>query len=214
MRERVAVYGGQLAAGQSTRPARVPGQCDAADRRLCPMTVRVVVVGDQALVRASSRLLIDATPDLVVVGDAADGAQAIEVATEQRPGVVLMDVRMPRLDGIEATRRIAAQPSSADPKVIILTTFDLDEYVYYAALRAGASGFLLKNSPPEDLQAAIRIVADGQALLAPSITRRPNLRVLWRARQVAQAPRGHTKRWVEVLAGVFEDVGQPSCTIR
>jgi DNA-binding NarL/FixJ family response regulator len=106
-----------------------------------------------------------------VVGDAADGATAVQVVSTTRPDVVLMDVRMPSMDGIEATRRITGSPATADTKVIILTTFDLDEYVY-EALRAGASGFLLKDTPPDDLLAAIRVVAAGDALLAPSITRR------------------------------------------
>jgi len=166
------------------------------------MTVRVVVVDDQTLVRASFRVLIDATPGLVVAGEAADGAQAIEVVCEQRPDVVLMDVRMPRLDGIEATRRIMADPSSSSVKVIMLTTFDLDEYVY-AALRAGASGFLLKDSPPEELQAAIRVVADGQALLAPSITRRLISEFAARpdcARPASQGLEGVTAREREVLS--------------
>jgi DNA-binding NarL/FixJ family response regulator len=134
--------------------------------------VRVVVADDQALLRGTFRLLIDSTPDLITVGEAGDGAQAVELARSQHPDLVLMDVRMPGLlDGIEATRQICAAPQTADVRVLILTTFDLDEYVY-ATLRAGASGFVLKDTPPADLLTAIRLVADGQALLAPSVTRR------------------------------------------
>ena len=135
------------------------------------MTVRVVVADDQELVRSGFAMIVGAQPDLVVVGEAADGAEAVTVARRERADVVLMDVRMPRVDGIEATRRLAG-PDVADPvKVVILTTFDLDEYVY-AALRAGASGFLLKDVRREDLVHAIRVVAAGEALLAPSVTRR------------------------------------------
>jgi DNA-binding NarL/FixJ family response regulator len=135
------------------------------------MSIRVVVADDQALVRAGFRLLVDSASDLEVVGEAVDGAQAVGLARRERPEVVLMDIRMPQLDGLEATRRIAADELLAGVRVLILTTFDLDEYVY-AALRVGASGFLLKDTPPADLLAAIRVVAAGDALLAPGITRR------------------------------------------
>jgi DNA-binding NarL/FixJ family response regulator len=135
------------------------------------MTTRVVVADDQTLVRAGFRLLVDSAPDLEVVGEAADGAEAVELVRRQRPDVVLMDIRMPVLDGLEATRRIGALHETATARILILTTFDLDEYVYQA-LRAGASGFVLKDIPPADLLAAIRIVAAGDALLAPSVTRR------------------------------------------
>jgi DNA-binding NarL/FixJ family response regulator len=134
------------------------------------MTVRVVVADDQALVRGSFRLLIETAPDLVTVGEAQDGVQAVEVVAREQPDVVLMDIRMPNVNGIDATRRIVAAPGSR-AKVLILTTHDLDEYVY-AALRAGASGFLLKDIRPAELLDAIRVVAAGDALLAPSVTRR------------------------------------------
>jgi DNA-binding NarL/FixJ family response regulator len=135
------------------------------------MSIRVVVADDQTLVRAGFRLLVDSASDLEVVGEAVDGAEAVELARRERPAVVLMDIRMPRMDGLEATRRIAADELLAGVRVLILTTFDLDEYVYQA-LRSGASGFLLKDTPPADLLAAIRVVAAGDALLAPGITRR------------------------------------------
>ena len=135
------------------------------------MTISVAVADDQALVRVGFCGIIAATSGLSVVGEAANGAEAVTVARAAKPDVVLMDVRMPVLDGIEATRQITAAPESAGVRVIILTTFDLDEYVF-AALRAGASGFLLKDTLPADLLTAIRVVAAGDALLAPSITRR------------------------------------------
>ena len=135
------------------------------------MTVRVVVADDQELVRSGFSMIIDAQPDLTVVGEAADGDEAVELARTARPDVVLMDVRMPGCDGIEATRRIAGPDVTEPVKVVILTTFDLDEYVY-EALRAGASGFLLKDVRREDLVHAVRVVAGGDALLAPSVTRR------------------------------------------
>jgi len=133
------------------------------------MTTGVVVADDQAIVRAGFRLLIDSEPDLTVIGEAADGAEAVAVVRKTAPDVVLMDIRMPVMDGIAATRLIAAD--GAMPRVLILTTFDLDEYVF-AALRAGASGFMLKDRPPEELLDAIRVIAAGEALLAPNITRR------------------------------------------
>jgi DNA-binding NarL/FixJ family response regulator len=135
------------------------------------MTIRVLVVDDQPLIRAGFHKMVEARPDLEVVGEAADGAEALEQTRRLGPDVVLMDVRMPTMDGLEATRQLAG-PGVANPtRVLILTTFDLDEYVY-EALRAGASGFLLKDAPPEELAAAIRVVAAGEALLAPSVTRR------------------------------------------
>jgi DNA-binding NarL/FixJ family response regulator len=133
--------------------------------------IKVLVVDDQGLVRAGFRMILEAQPDIEVVGEAADGLDAVAAAGRLRPDVVLMDIRMPRLDGLEATRRLAG-PGVADPvRVLMLTTFDLDEYVF-EALRAGASGFLLKDLPREDLVAAVRVVAAGDALLAPQVTRR------------------------------------------
>jgi DNA-binding NarL/FixJ family response regulator len=133
--------------------------------------VRVLVADDQTLVRAGFRVLVDSAADLEVVGEAGNGLEAVELARSARPDVVLMDIRMPVLDGLEATRRIVADELLAGVRVLVLTTFDLDEYVY-EALRAGASGFLLKDTPPADLLAAIRVVAAGDALLAPAVTRR------------------------------------------
>jgi DNA-binding NarL/FixJ family response regulator len=133
--------------------------------------IRVVVADDQALVRGSFRVLIDTTPGMLVVGVAATGAEAVELAIRERPDVVLMDIRMPEMDGIEATRRIREAGPAWPGRVLVLTTFDHDAYIY-EALRAGASGFLVKDAPPRDLLAAIRIVAAGDALLAPSVTRR------------------------------------------
>ena len=133
--------------------------------------IRVLIADDQALLRGSFRLLVDSTPGLTTVGEAGTGVEAVALAVEHRPDVVLMDVRMPEMDGIEATRRICGEPAAAGARVVILTTFDLDEYVY-GALRAGASGFLLKDTPPADLLAGIRVVAAGEGLLAPTVTRR------------------------------------------
>ena len=134
------------------------------------MSLGVLIVDDQALVRAGFRMILEAEEDMEVVGEAADGREAVTEAQRLRPDVVLMDVRMPDVDGIEATRRLLAEDRSA-VKVVMLTTFDMDEYVY-DALRAGASGFLLKDVPPEQLVDGIRAVAKGDALLAPSVTRR------------------------------------------
>jgi DNA-binding NarL/FixJ family response regulator len=131
--------------------------------------IRVLLADDQALVRGGFRMILEARDDFEVVGEAANGAEAVDVARRVQPDVILMDVRMPVLDGVEATRRLVASGSPA--RVLILTTFDLDEYVH-AAIRAGASGFLLKDVEPEELVAAVRVVAHGDALLAPSVTRR------------------------------------------
>jgi DNA-binding NarL/FixJ family response regulator len=133
--------------------------------------IRVLLVDDQALLRAGFRALIEAEDDLDVLGEAGDGEAAVELARRTHPDVVLMDIRMPRVDGLEATRRISAEPTLAETRVIILTTFELDEYVF-DALRNGASGFLLKDTEPADLLAAIRVVAGGDALMSPSVTRR------------------------------------------
>jgi DNA-binding NarL/FixJ family response regulator len=132
---------------------------------------RVLIVDDQELVRAGFRGILGCAEDLEVVGEAGDGAEAVRLAGADRPDVVVMDIRMPGMDGIEATRRITGAPANAGVHVLILTTFDLDEYVF-AALRAGASGFLLKDTPSADLLKAIRVVAAGDALLAPGVTRR------------------------------------------
>ena len=133
------------------------------------MTISVLIADDQALMRAGFRMILEAEPDLEVVGEAADGREAVAEAGRLRPDVVLMDVRMPEMDGIEATRRLL--DGNGDTKVVMLTTFDMDEYVY-EALRAGASGFLIKDVPPEQLVAGIRSAASGDSLLAPSVARR------------------------------------------
>jgi DNA-binding NarL/FixJ family response regulator len=137
------------------------------------MTIRVLLADDQEMVRAALRAVIDRRDDLCVVGDAADGGQAVDAAFHLRPDVVVMDVRMPGMTGVEATRRILTEwpHDDAPSRVLVLTTFDLDEYVH-SALRAGACGFLLKNSPPDQLVHAIRVVAGGEAMLGPSITHR------------------------------------------
>jgi DNA-binding NarL/FixJ family response regulator len=164
-------------------------------------TLSVLIVDDQALVRAGFRMILEAEDDIDVVGEAADGAQALDEARRLRPDVVLMDVRMPELDGIEATRRLLADGAAAT-KVVMLTTFDMDEYVY-EALRAGASGFLLKDVPPEQLVDGIRAVASGDALLAPSVTRRVIEEFVRRPPDAARTPPAEleelTARELEVL---------------
>jgi DNA-binding NarL/FixJ family response regulator len=183
------------------------------------VTIRVVLVDDQQLVRAGFAMLVDSQPDLEVVGQAADGEAALRLVSGVAADVVLMDVRMPRLDGVEATRRIAAGPPPV-PRVIVLTTFDLDEYAF-AALQAGASGFLLKDAPPAELLGAIRTVHAGDAVVAPSTTRRLIARYVQRAapavasgvtdsltereREVWLAiARGHTNREIAADLGVSE----------
>jgi DNA-binding NarL/FixJ family response regulator len=133
--------------------------------------IRVLLADDQALVRAGFRALLDAQADIEVVGEAADGAEAVRLAVQTRPDVVLMDIRMPVLDGLEATRQIAADARLAQVRIVILTTFDLDEYVF-ESLRVGASGFLVKDTEPVDLLRGVRAVAGGDALLSPGVTRR------------------------------------------
>lgn len=135
------------------------------------MTVRVLLADDERLVRAGFRLILESEPDFEVIGEAANGGEAVELTTKLDPDVVLMDIQMPEMDGLEATRRIAALGREETSRVLVLTTFEVDEYVY-EALRAGASGFLLKRAPAADLVAGIRVVAGGDALLAPSVTRR------------------------------------------
>jgi DNA-binding NarL/FixJ family response regulator len=135
------------------------------------MTIRVVVADDQALVRAGFRVLVNSASDLEVVGVASDGIEAVEVVEATRPDVVLMDVRMPKMDGLEATRQIVQSQGAAGSRVLMVTTFDLDEYIF-DALRFGASGFVLKDTPPDEVLAAIRVIAQGDSLLAPSVTRR------------------------------------------
>jgi DNA-binding NarL/FixJ family response regulator len=170
------------------------------------VTTGVLVVDDQALLRTAFSSLIDAEDDLEVVGEAADGRQAVERAASLAPDVVVMDVRMPVMDGIEATRRITSSQGPGAARVLILTTFDLDEYVF-EALRAGASGFALKSRPLDELLNAIRTVAAGEALLAPSVTRRLIAHFAGQARTPARTPPGLaelTEREREVLSLVAE----------
>ncbi len=209
MRERAAVFGGQVSAGP--RPDggwRVHTVLRAGTERR--VTTSILLADDQPMLRLGFRLVLDAQDDLRVVGEAGDGADAVRLAATLRPDVVLMDVRMPGMDGIEATRRITASQSTT--RVLILTTFDLDEYAY-AGLRAGASGFLLKDVPPPDLLSAIRAVASGDAVVAPSVTRRlldaflPHLPDPGSAAGIAARPEppelaGLTSREREILAEV------------
>ena len=159
--------------------------------------IRVVIADDQALVRAGFRSLLDAQPDVSVVGEAADGEAAVRLAIEQVPDVVLMDVRMPGIDGVAATRTITE--SGSDAKVLVMTTFDLDEHVL-GALRAGASGFLLKDTPPEDLVSAIRSVAAGDAVVSPKVTKR------LLSRFVAQTPSTSDASVLDALTGREREV--------
>ncbi|MEU1780880.1 MULTISPECIES: response regulator transcription factor [Streptomyces] len=168
------------------------------------MTIKVIIVDDQAMVRAGFAALLAAQSDIDVVGDAADGRQGVALSRSAHPDVVLMDVRMPEMDGLEAARQILDPPRGVihRPKVLMLTTFDVDDYVY-EALRAGASGFLLKDAPPADLISAVRVVAAGEALLAPSVTRRLIAdfakRPAPRRRSGTARPGGLTPRETEVL---------------
>jgi DNA-binding NarL/FixJ family response regulator len=165
------------------------------------VSIGVLIVDDEELVRAGFRMILEAEADIDVVGEAADGREAIEEAKLRKPRVVLMDVRMPNMDGLEATRKILDGARAGAPRVLMLTTFDLDEYVY-EALRAGASGFLLKDTPSDQLAAAIRVVAAGDSLLTPSITRRMLEQLVRTRRSSAEAPAALqelTPREVEVL---------------
>ena len=178
------------------------------------MTIRVLIADDQELVRSGFRLILERQPEIEVVGEASDGLEVIAAAAKLRPDVVLMDIRMPNLDGIEATRRLHESLREPVPRVLILTTFDLDEYVY-EALRAGASGFLLKDASVEDLVAALRVVAAGGALLAPSVTRRLIERFAQQPPHSGSAPveliESLTARELEVLRLVAR--GHPNATI-
>lgn len=170
------------------------------------MTIRVVVADDQALVRAGFVALLDAQDDIDVVAEADTGAQALAAAREHRPDVVLMDIRMPELDGLAATRAIAGDPALSGVRVVVLTTFELDEYVF-EAMRAGASGFLVKHTEPAELVRAVRVVADGDALLSPSVTRRLVREFASRARPPASGAASLselTSREREVMALVAE----------
>jgi DNA-binding NarL/FixJ family response regulator len=167
--------------------------------------IRVAVADDQLLVRSGFTVLLNSTPDIEVVGEAADGAEAVELALRELPDVVLMDIRMPGIDGLSATRMLTADPRAADVRVLILTTFDLDEYVF-EALRAGASGFLLKDTRPDDLLDAVRVVAAGEALLSPAVTATLIAEFLRKPAEVPAASRQVvetlTQREVEVLSAV------------
>ena len=186
------------------------------DRRTAPgtgaagRTVRVVLADDQTLVRAGFRSILSDEDDIEVVGEASDGEQAVALARELRPDVVLMDIRMPGTDGLEATRRILTDPRLTDVRVVILTTFDVDDYVY-GALRAGASGFLLKDTEPMELLHGVRVVARGDALIAPAVTRRLIAEFAGRVKQPDPSPRLNalTEREREVMglvgAGLSND---------
>jgi DNA-binding NarL/FixJ family response regulator len=172
------------------------------------MTIRVVVADDQALVRAGFRVLVNSASDLEVVGVASDGIEAVEVVEATRPDVVLMDVRMPKMDGLEATRQIVRSQGAAGSRVLMVTTFDLDEYIF-DALRFGASGFVLKDTPPDEVLAAIRVIAQGDSLLAPSVTRR--LIAEFASRPADQPPESGrldslTEREREVLTAIGKEL--------
>jgi len=177
--------------------------------------IRVLIADDQALVRAGFRALLDAQADIEVVGEAVDGSQAVSLAVETTPDVVLMDIRMPVLDGLEATRQIAADPRCADTKVVILTTFELDEYVF-EAIRVGASGFLVKDTEPVDLLRGVRAVAAGDGLLSPGVTRRliAEFAARSRAPQIPTNLDALTDREREVMALVAEGLSNEDIAAR
>jgi DNA-binding NarL/FixJ family response regulator len=180
------------------------------------VTIRVLVADDQEIVRAGYSALLDTQPDITVVGSAANGAEAVRLCREQRPDIVLMDVRMPAMDGIEATRQLAADHGSSGPRVLVLTTFDLDQHVY-DALEAGASGFLLKDITAERLFDAVRVIAAGEALLAPTVTRRligEFARLRPRRPQQPDLLGRLTPRETEVLRLVAEGLSNPEIAER
>jgi DNA-binding NarL/FixJ family response regulator len=164
------------------------------------MSIRVLIADDQAMVRAGFRMILEMQDDMEVVGEAADGVETIDAVTKLKPDIVLMDIQMPGMDGLEATRRIVETHDEVPTKVLILTTFERDDYIF-EALRAGACGFLLKNATPEDLVAGIRVVAEGNALLAPSVTRRVISRFAQRPkpRDYTDSLRKLTSREVDIM---------------